>query len=131
MGFWFVSVSGGNRRSPGGEYASLSLRSRWLSRGHGEAPPGWVLGGACPLWPWQGVSRLMSGSWSTACQSDMRGLGTAGRCFGGNGSRCLGTSVTSWSRVAHRSVAGSFLALPPARVPSAKDVLRGLLDGGQ
>jgi hypothetical protein len=37
-----------------------------LSRGRGEAPPGWLPGGASSLLPWRGWSWLVRVSWSTA-----------------------------------------------------------------
>ncbi len=73
----------------------LLIWSGLLSRGRGEAPPGWVPRGASLL-PWLGWSWLVRVSWSTACQSDIRGLVTAGRCFGG--------SCHRWSRGERRSL---------------------------
>ena len=78
---------------PGGQLVqtqhgnSLSFRPNpliWggsVSRGRGEAPPGWVPGGAsCLLW--QAVRGWCAGRGRRWCQSDMRGLVTALRCSG-------------------------------------------------
>ena len=119
--------------SPGSCWASLGIgRARahlicrcLLSSGRGEAPPGWVLGGASSLWPWQGVSLVVSGSWSTACQSDMRGLGTAGRLLRRERFSLSRDERHPVARAAHRSVAGSFLALPPASVRPLPRTFRG------
>ena len=58
-------------------------------KGHGEAPVRMVGAGASCFVDVGSVSVSLA----TRGQTDMRGLVTAGRCFGWSGSACLGTSV--------------------------------------
>ena len=59
----------------------------------GEAAAATVVAAAASIWPGESADRVSSVSMSTRCQSEMRGLVTAGRCFESEWTAGLGSSV--------------------------------------